>query len=130
MQIKMKINADFKKLSRQIPKIVKEHLVDYVKSVERDTKLNIDNSTDVNGRFLNRQYKTGQPLIETGTLFNSLESKGNKLTVAKHGYHHDTGEYKHLRAGTYVKNFIGINTKSDKILDNKFSKKINRALSK
>ena len=130
MQIKMKINADFKKLSRQIPKIVKEHLVDYVRSVEKDTKLNIDNSTDVNGKSLNREYKTGQPLIETGTLFNSLESDGNKLQVALHGFNHNFGNYKHLRSGTYVENFIGINDKSEKILDNKFSEKIDKALSK
>ena len=51
----MKIDADFKKLARQIPKIVKEHIEDYVRSVERDTKLNIDNSTDVDGKSLNRE---------------------------------------------------------------------------
>ena len=130
MKLNLKISADLKKLSKQIPNIIKEHLIDYVKNVEKDTKLNIDNSTDVDGKSLNREYKRGQPLIETKTLFNSLKSKKNKLTVAKHGYHHNYGEYKHLRIKTYVENFIGINANSEKLLDDKFSKRIDKALSK
>lgn len=99
MEIKTKVNFDFGKLGRQIPKIIKEYVSDYAKGTEEGSKSNIDKGLTPSLRKSTIEIRkikeiSGQkPLKASGSLYNSIKSNrgGNKLSFFKYGQYHREG---------------------------------------
>jgi|LULU01.1.fsa_nt_gb hypothetical protein len=137
MKLKITTNFSFDKLANKTNGIVKKYIKDYATNSALGTKLNINNSKDVNGKPLTldrKSYRANQkPLVRTGKFLKSIEVRGEKLTMLKYGKKHSFGEWDHLLKGTYTANFIGIadnNLNIKENIDKEFAKNINKALKK
>ena len=97
MKLEVKVNFDFGKLSRNMPKIVREYVTEYAKGTEEGSKSNIDkgiapalkdSTKDI--RKL-RKVSGAKPLKATGALYNSIKSSSSKIQFLEYGQYHREG---------------------------------------
>ena len=142
MEIKAKVNFDFGKLARELPKAIKKYISAYAKGAEEGSKSNIDSGTGVDGKPLTplrsstlalRKAKGNNsvaPLFETGALYNSIKSKDNVLSMKGYGKDQNDGFQPPFGVFAVARPFISTTAKDKKKLDKQFSEDIRKALRK
>lgn len=130
MEIKVKVNFDFGKLANSMPNIVNKYVEGYVKETEVQTKKNIDRSKDKFGGSLKINYRKGQPLFDTGSMYNSIKQNKKSLSIKKYGYLHDRGEVPTLRSTSNTSNFIDTTPENKQKIDQQFIKSVKSSLKK
>ena len=142
MEIKAKVNFDFGKLARELPKAIKKYTSAYAKGAEEGSKSNIDSGTGVDGKPLTplrsstlalRKAKGNNsvaPLFETGALYNSIKSKDNILSMKGYGKEQNDGFQPPFGVFAVARPFISTTAKDKKKLDKQFSEDIRKALRK
>ena len=142
MEIKAKVNFDFGKLARELPKAIKKYTSAYAKGAEEGSKSNIDSGTGVDGKPLTplrsstlalRKAKGNNsvaPLFETGALYNSIKSKDNVLSMKGYGKEQNDGFQPPFGVFAVARPFISTTAKNKQKLDKQFSEDIRKALRK
>jgi hypothetical protein len=142
MEIKVKVNFDFGKLARELPKAIKKYTSNYAKGAEEGSKNNIDNGIGVDGKALTplrsstlalRKAKGNnsvEPLFETGALYNSIKSKDNILSMKEYGKQQNDGFQPPFGVFAVARPFIATTAKNKDKLDKQFSEDIKKALRK
>jgi hypothetical protein len=142
MEIKAKVNFDFGKLARELPKAIKKYTSAYAKGAEEGSKSNIDSGTGVDGEPLTplrsstlalRKAKGNNsvaPLFETGALYNSIKSKDNVLSMKGYGKQQNDGFQPPFGVFAVARPFISTTAKNKQKLDKQFSEDIRKALRK
>lgn len=130
MEIKVKVNFDFGKLASSMPKIIDTYINGYVKETEVQTKKNIDSSKDKFGSSLKINYRKGQPLFDTGSMYNSIKQNKKNLIIKKYGYFHDRGRVPNLRSTTNTSNFIDTTPENKEKIDKRFIESVRSSLKK
>lgn len=153
MKLEVKVNFDFGKLSRNMPKIIREYVTEYAKGTEEGSKSNIDkgiapalkdSTKDI--RKL-RKVSGAKPLKATGALYNSIKSSSSKIQFLKYGQYHREG-FTPKKIPTKVKDnkvffvnnknnisvpardFVGILNNTRNKISKNFRDKVKRALKK
>lgn len=97
MQVKVKINFSFAKLSSALPRIIEKTMSRYARSSAKGAKKNIDKGVKppLAMSTLNIRQKRGitgtKPLFETGNLYRSIKAKKDTLTMLDYGMEHQKG---------------------------------------
>jgi len=97
MQVKVKINFSFAKLSSAMPRIIEKTMSRYARSSAKGAKKNIDKGVKPKLAIstLNIRQKRGitgtKPLFETGNLYRSIKTEKNTLTMLNYGLEHHNG---------------------------------------
>jgi len=142
MEIEAKVNFNFGKLARELPKAIKKYTSAYAKGAEEGSKSNIDNGTGVDGKPLTplrsstlalRKAKGNNsvaPLFETGALYNSIKSKDNVLSMKGYGKEQNDGFQPPYGVFAVARPFISTTAKDKQKLDKQFSEDIKKALRK
>jgi len=142
MEIKAKVNFDFGKLARELPKAIKRYTSAYAKGAEEGSKSNINSGVGADGKPLTplrsstlalRKAKGNnsvKPLIETGALLDSIKSKDNVLSMKGYGKKQNDGFQPPFGVFAVARPFISTTAKDKKKLDEQFSKDIRKALRK
>jgi hypothetical protein len=130
MSLKIKTNFSFNKLSKKTPSLLNQYLNEYAKASVGGTRQNIDTKKNVNGENLVSMSKpSGQPLIDTKDMYNTLKASNNTLKINEYGWGHNEGLYR-VKQGTFLRNFIGASKETEELIDKKFDLEIEKALSK
>jgi phage gpG-like protein len=100
MKLKVKVNFDFGKLARAIPKLVKEHTSSYAVDSAKGSKEAIDKGLrplgDVAKKMRKREgFPASPPLKKTGNLYKSIKQEGNKISMLGYGLLHNDGHTTH-----------------------------------
>ena len=142
MEIKAKVNFDFGKLARELPKAIKKYTSAYAKGAEERSKSNIDSGTGVDGKPLTplrsstlalrkaEGNNSVAPLFETGALYNSIKSKDNVLSMKGYGKEQNDGFQPPFGVFAVARPFISTTAKDKQKLDKQFSEDIKKALRK
>lgn len=97
MKLEVKVNFDFGKLEREMPKIIHNYLDRKIRSAERGSKENIDKGVkpELKKETIDRRKRRGitgtKPLYETGELYRSIHSTEEGLSIQRGGVWHHTG---------------------------------------
>ena len=132
MRLKIKTNFSFSKLSKKAPDLLNKYLSEYAKGSVGGTRQNINTRINIDGDELKSMSKdkgSGQPLINTKDMYNTLKATKNTLKINEYGWGHNEGEYT-VKKGTELKNFIGASKEIQTLIDKQFDLEIDKALSK
>lgn len=133
MKLEIRVNFDFGRLARELPKIIEKSSQRYARSSEKGSKENIDKGVrpKLKPATLARRKRRGtggsKPLFETGALYRSIKGTSEGLTLNKYGWYHHSGD---LKPGTPARPFIAVSKKEIKPVFDKFKQDIRKALHK
>lgn len=97
MELKIKVNFDFRKLANQMPKIIREYKTEYAKGTEEGSKSNIDKGLKPSLKKSTREIRKlrgvsgAKPLKASGDLYNSIKSNSSQLKFLEYGQYHREG---------------------------------------
>ncbi len=153
MELKIKLNFDFGKLARQMPKVIREYKTEYAQGTAEGSKKNIDNGLSPSLEKSTKEIRKlknvsgTKPLKASGDLYNSIKSNSSQLKFLKYGQYHREG-FTPKKIPTKIKNnkfflvnnkqgisvpardFIGITDKTRNKINKDFRMKVKKSLKK
>ena len=134
MKLKLSVNFSFGNLSRRLNKITKDYVEDFAKSSEVISKKTIDSGKLKSIKQSTKRWRkseghpTSPPLKASGTLYNSIKARDNKLEIIQYGKWHNDGKVPTTSARPFISGLSITNIKERQQLYKKLLESINKSM--